>query len=164
MSSGAQHNSMLPSRLEDCLAVYVSAGSHRGSWLPRACLGKPSDLWFEKSILLLSVKMSLCFLPWWHPSELTSQHPSYYLGPPVAYRNFWAASTSRTGPDIMTQGCHPNPPESPPPRPPQWALLHGLVAMLDAVSGWPDGAMRKVKPPQGTPREVGTPAWRSWSP
>ena len=41
MSWRVQHNSMLPSRLEDCLAVYISAGSHRGSWLPRACLGKP---------------------------------------------------------------------------------------------------------------------------
>lgn len=117
MSSGLQQNSMLPSRLEDCLAIYVSPGSYWGSWLPRACLGKPSDLWFEKSIMLLSVKMSLCFLPWWHPSELTSQHPSYYFGPPVAYRSFWTASTSHTGPDIMTQGCHLNPPEHPPPTP-----------------------------------------------
>lgn len=154
MSSGLWHDSMLPSRLEECLAVYVSPGSHWGSWLPRAFLGRPSDLWFEKSIMLLSVKMSLCFLPWRHPSELTSQHPSYYLGPPVAYRSFWTASTSRTGPDIRNQGCHLNPPEHPPP-PPQSPLLHGLVTKLDAVSGWPDGPMRKVKPPQGTPGKWG---------
>ena len=116
MSSGLWHDSMLPSRLEECLAIYMSPGSHWGSWLPRACLGRPSDLWFEKSIMLLSVKMSLCFLPWRHPSELTSQHPSYYLGPPVAYRSFWTASTFRTDQTLGTRTAISTHPSTPHPR------------------------------------------------